>query len=224
MRTTIHFITSAMFLLFYGCSDSDDIPTSSERDSVKIVNWKSLKDARENSNNIHNETSNEHNYKNMLPFPTFSNQTTSHQDNRVDDEVDDSRDIENYVDDGYIDNQQDEDLVKNEHLENRSDHNREKRRENQEQEENSDNYQADSSYQKREDSKKSSDNSNYEEKVKIAIQEAMKHYPHPPSPANLTPYDDRERDSYRQPTQEETQSGVGDFPPVPPAMFLNNYN
>ena len=60
----------------------------------------------------------------------------------------------------------------------------------------------------------------YEEKLKEEMKKAMQFYPRPPSPANLNPYDDIDEGSYRKPTKEEIQNGVGDFPPVPPAMYL----
>jgi hypothetical protein len=49
----------------------------------------------------------------------------------------------------------------------------------------------------------------------------MVNYPHPPTPANLSPYDNRESDTYRKPTAEESSKGSGNFPPMPPAMYLN---
>ncbi len=60
----------------------------------------------------------------------------------------------------------------------------------------------------------------YEEKLKEEMKKAMQFYPRPPSPASLNPYDDIDEGSYRKPTKEEIQNGVGDFPPVPPAMYL----
>lgn len=62
----------------------------------------------------------------------------------------------------------------------------------------------------------------YEDKLNAEVIKAMENYPRPPSPANLSPYDTRTKDSYRTPTESETVNGVGDFPPVPPAMMLNN--
>lgn len=66
------------------------------------------------------------------------------------------------------------------------------------------------------------DYSDYEEKLEMQMGTAKANYPKPPSPANLTAYDSRDSSSYREPTKEETTSGTGNFPPMPPAMYLDN--
>ncbi len=60
-----------------------------------------------------------------------------------------------------------------------------------------------------------------DEEVEAEIQKAMAKYPMPPVPVDLVPYDERSKDSYRLPTEAESQNGIGDMPPVPPTMLIN---
>ena len=60
----------------------------------------------------------------------------------------------------------------------------------------------------------------YKKDLEAEMTKALVNYPRPPSPANLSPYDSREKSSYREATVAETK-GSGDFPPSPPAMLLN---
>lgn len=61
-----------------------------------------------------------------------------------------------------------------------------------------------------------------DEEVEAEIQKAMAKYPRPPVPVDLVPYDERDKNSYRLPTETESQNGVGDMPPVPPTMLIQN--
>jgi hypothetical protein len=65
------------------------------------------------------------------------------------------------------------------------------------------------------------DYSDYEKKLDSQMKTALVNYPRPPSPANLSPYDSRESDTYRKPTTQESSQGSGEFPPMPPSMYLN---
>lgn len=215
MKTISILIPTTFFILFYGCSDSDDIPTSSDRDSVKVVEWKTLKEDK--SKSYQDDDSDDLDEKKELPFPTFPNQTTSNEDIDENEDVESSSDDDNYAEeDSYLDDEtenysEDESNYDDTTSENES-----------EVVQDDENTQTDSFPQQEESSDSSNDYSNYGDKLESEVQEAMKNYPRPPSPANLSPYDNKEKDSYREPTQQESQSGVGDFPPVPPAMFLTN--
>jgi|GEM_PF-4798198 len=65
------------------------------------------------------------------------------------------------------------------------------------------------------------DYSDYEKKLESQMKTALVNYSRPPSPANLSPYDSREADTYRKPTTQESSQGSGEFPPMPPSMYLN---
>ena len=194
MKITIYLLIP-LIIFFEGCSgcSEDEIPTSSNRDTVQIETLKSIHKKADNSyeDKYNDNLDEELKYKKELPFPTFPNQQIS----------------DNYQE---RDNQQIGDEVDSDNVE---------------QSTNNSSFKDVSSNQNREITplnKTSQDYSDYEKQLANQMEEAMKNYPRPPSPANLTPYDDREGGSYRKPTKEETQNGTGEFPPIPPAMFLNN--
>ena len=63
--------------------------------------------------------------------------------------------------------------------------------------------------------------SEYKKELETQMEKALANYPTPPIPANLTPYDSRESSSYREPTKAESTSGSGEFPPMPPTVYIN---
>jgi len=65
-----------------------------------------------------------------------------------------------------------------------------------------------------------SDYSKYTKELESQMQQAIAHYPRPPTPANLSAYDSRGEDSYRAITTNESK-GSGEFPPMPPIMKVN---
>jgi hypothetical protein len=206
---------SLPLILLLGCSDSDDIPTSDNRSEVKVRDWSDLQNRKDSKNSddtdeAFDDSSSDDGITDGDESLASEDRDSDYEDSSVEDEVSSSDDnMEDSYDEGEtveLDELQDESSVA---------------------ENESDNYDVESSDSvvstiSSSESGDDSPYSNYEEKLEVEMAKAIANYPQPPSPANLSPTDSRDDSSFRPPTEKEVSTGSGDFPPVPPAMFLNS--
>jgi hypothetical protein len=200
-----------IFLFFFGCSD-DGIPTSSNPESININGLKTVKTNYSYSSSNSEKVDEVEKEKIDHSFPTY--ETLKSENSVENSEVDDfgseslsSKTDENYEETPHYSGKEEiseENQIEIEQKEVSS-------------EETGENVSDEAIPEKIEQKEIS-----YEDRLNAEVVKAMENYPRPPSPANLSPYDTRTKDSYRTPTESETVNGVGDFPPVPPAMMLNN--
>ena len=206
MKTLLFFSVITIFTLS-SCSDNDEIPTSESK--VKLIDLNSWKTSKTVSKEI--DTQNSENGNKVVSESSETKDVDNENENRLDDEVSNTdSDFPDYKKE--LENSENEYSGDEVESENRSE--KEIVSENED-------IEVEKIDSTTSETETAPDYSDYEKDLKVQMEKAIVNYPRPPTPANLSPYDSRESSSYREPTTQESTTGSGNFPPMPPAMFLN---